>query len=425
MSEPPEPEPPEPEPDEPAPDGSAPDAGASLATNIAHFARALRRAGLRVGPADTIRAVEAVEAAGIGTREEFYWTLHAALVTRHEDMPTFAEAFRLFWRSRDLVAKMIELLSPALRGKDTDERRKAASTRATRALSGTDRTWESERERPEIDIDARFSASGREVLRAKDFAQMTAEELAAARAALARLAMPDDLIATRRRERAARGAIDRRATLRRAARMGGDMILPVAARPRQVAPPLVVLADISGSMSQYTRMFLHFVHALTARRTVRTFLFGTRLTEVTRPMRGTDPDEAMDRISTMVEDWAGGTRIAACLEEFNRLHSRRVLGGRATVLLVTDGLEREDPDLLGRQAERLGMSCRRLVWLNPLLRFEGFEARAGGVRALLPHATEFRSAHSVASIAELCEALSGEGDASSDPRRWLRAARAV
>ena len=399
---------------------------AALATNITHFARALRRAGLRVGPADVIAAVEAVEAAGIGTREEFYWTLHATLVTRHEDAATFREAFDLFWRSRDLVSKMIELLSPALRGKETQERRRAAAQRARDALSATDRQWSSEREKPEIEVDARHSASGREVLRTKDFAQMTAAELRAARAAIAKLAMPHDEVATRRRARSARGRIDPRRTLRRAARTGGDMILPVHSRVRTVVPPVVVLADISGSMSQYTRLFLHFAHALTGVRPVRTFLFGTRLTEVTRDLAGADPDEALEAISLRVLDWAGGTRMAGCLEEFNRLHSRRALGSRTTVLLVTDGLEREDAGLLARQAERLHLSSRRLVWLNPLLRFEGFEARAAGVRALLPHVDEFRSAHSLASIEGLVDALdAARPTRETDPRVWLARARGV
>ena len=393
---------------------------AALATNIAYFARALRRAGLRVGPSDVIAAVEAVEAGGIGTREEFFWTLHATLVTRHEDTATFREAFDLFWRSRDLVSKMIELLSPALRGKDSTERRRAAATRARDAMSATDRRWSSKREPPEIEVDARHSASGREVLRTKDFAQMTAAELRAARAAIAQLAMPRDEVATRRRMRSARGRIDPRQTLRRAARMGGDVILPVYSAPRTLRPPIVVLADISGSMSQYTRLFLHFVHALTDARPVRTFLFGTRLTEVTRDLRDRDPDEALGAISERVLDWAGGTRIAGCLEEFNRLYSRRALNSRTTVLLVTDGLEREDAEALGREAERLHLSCRRLVWLNPLLRFEGFEARAAGVRALLPHVDEFRPAHSLASIDALCDALDASRPTrETDPRVWM------
>ena len=400
---------------------------AALATNIAYFARALRRAGLRIGPADTIRAVEAVEAAGIGTREEFFWTLHATLVTRREDHATFREAFELFWRSRDLVAKMIELLSPALRATDTDDKKRAASTRVAQALAAPDRTWQSEREAPEIEVDARHSASAREVLRTKDFALMTADELRLARQALQRLVLPDDLVRTRRSVRSSRGRIDARLTLRRAARTGGETLVPVRVRPRLVAPSVTVLADISGSMSQYTRLFLHFVHALTAARPrVHTFLFGTRLTDVTRAMRGTDPDEAVERVGSQVADWSGGTRIAGCLHDFNRLYSRRVLSSRSTVLLVTDGLEREDVDGLEREAERLALSCRRLVWLNPLLRFEGFEPRAGGVRAILPHVSEFRSAHSLGSIRELCDALSGERPSrDTDPRQWLARARAA
>ena len=398
----------------------------ALARNVAHFARALRRAGLRVGPADTVAAVEALLAGGIGDREAFYWTLHSVLVTRHEDSPVFEEAFRLFWRSPDLVTKMLKLLSPAVRAKDTQKSR-AGSERAQRALSAPDETWSSKPDRPEIEVDAKLTASAREVLRTRDFALMSADEIAAAKRALAALVLDDDAITMRRRVASPRGRIDMRRTLRRAARTGGDLPIPLHSAPREMVPPIVVLADISGSMSTYTRLFLHFVHALTERRRVETFLFGTRLTRVTRTLRGSDPDVALEAISRQVADWAGGTRMAGCLHEFNKHWSRRLPLGRATVLLVTDGLEREDADLLSREGERLALSCRRLVWLNPLLRFEGFEARAGGVRALLPHVTEFRSAHSLASIEELCAALGGgaAGARAADPRRWLAASLAA
>lgn len=398
----------------------------ALATNVAYFARALRRAGIRTGPSDTVAAVEALIAGGVGTREEFYWTLHSVLVTRHEDTPVFDEAFRMFWRSPDLVAKMIKLLSPAMRAKDT-ERDRAGANRAKRALSTPENTWSKKEEPPEIQVDARLTASGREVLRSRDFAQMTAEEIAAAKRALATLALEDDRLRMRRRTPSPRGRIDMRRTLRRAARVGGDVVIPLTTAPKEMPPPIVVLADISGSMADYTRLFLHFVHALTEVRTVETFLFGTRLTRATRQLRGTDPDEALEAVSRAVPDWAGGTRMAACLAEFNKHWSRRLPLGRATVLLVTDGLEREDADLLSREGERLALSCRRFVWLNPLLRFEGFEARAGGVRALLPHVDEFRSAHSLASIEELCDALGGgaAGAKEADPRRWLAAGRAA
>ena len=181
-------------------------------------------------------------------------------------------------------------------------------------------------------------------------------------------------------------------------------------RSRYSQPPLVVLADISGSMSQYSRIFLHFLHALTdKRKRVHTFLFGTRLTNITRALRAKDPDQALDDVSGQVVDWEGGTRIGETLATFNRKWGRRVLGQGAVVLLITDGLERarDESDLkqLDKEIERLHKSCRRLIWLNPLLRFEGFEPRAAGVRIMLPHVDDFRTVHSLESLGDICAAL--------------------
>ena len=207
--------------------------------------------------------------------------------------------------------------------------------------------------------------------------------------------------------------------MRQGLRTGGGLILPRYRSPRHVHPPLVVLADISGSMSQYTRIFLHFLHALTEkRRRVHSFVFGTRLTNLTRQLRHRDPDEALAECAAAVSDWSGGTRIGEALHAFNRLWSRRVLGQGATVLLITDGLERDDIDRLAREMERLHKSCRRLIWLNPLLRFEGFEAKARGVRAMLPHVDEFRPVHSLEALEDLCHALS------ASPRRGAASAAA-
>ena len=206
-------------------------------------------------------------------------------------------------------------------------------------------------------------------------------------------------------------------------RTGGDLILPRFREPREVHPPLVVLADISGSMSQYTRVFLHFMHALAEkRRRVHTFVFGTRLTNLTRQMRHRDPDAALADSSAAVQDWSGGTRIGETLREFNRLWSRRVLGQGAIVLLITDGLEREDVAELSVEMERLRKSCRRLIWLNPLLRFEGFEPRARGVRAMLPHVDELRPVHTLEALTDLCDSLSSARSREADPRRWLERA---
>jgi len=395
-----------------------------LADNIVHFARVLRKAGLRLGPAAVTDAIEAVQAIGIGDREEFYTALHATLVKRHEDDAVFDEAFRLFWRSRDLVGKMIALMSPVVTRHEEREKRKAGETRVSDALFGGRQDERKERDEPDIEIDARFTASGSELLRKTDFAQMSAAELAEAKRALANLVLPMDEVRTRRFRRSNRPvAIDARATMRHAMRTGGALILPRHREPKTVHPPLVVLADISGSMSQYTRIFLHFLHALSETRRVHAFLFGTRLTNVTRAMRHRDPDLAVEACSQSVTDWSGGTRIGETLKEFNRLWSRRVLGQGAVVLLITDGLEREGIDLLEKEMDRLHRSCRRLVWLNPLLRFEGFEARARGVRAMLPHVDELRPVHNLAAMADLVAALSGETRrGAGDPRRFLPAA---
>ncbi|GMB82335.1 VWA domain-containing protein [Shinella zoogloeoides] len=395
-----------------------------LADNIVHFARVLRKAGLRIGPAAVTDAIEAVEAIGIGEREEFYTALHATLVKRHEDDAVFDEAFRLFWRSRDLVGKMIALMSPVVTRHEEREKRKAGETRVSDALFGGREDPRRERDEPDIEIDARFTASGSELLRRTDFAQMTSAELAAAKRAISDLVLPMDEVRTRRFRRSTRAvAIDARATMRHAMRTGGALILPRHREPKTVHPPLVVLADISGSMSQYTRIFLHFLHALGETRRVHAFLFGTRLSNVTRQMRHRDPDLAVEACSQSVNDWSGGTRIGETLKEFNRLWSRRVLGQGAVVLLITDGLEREGIELLEKEMDRLRRSCRRLIWLNPLLRFEGFEARARGVRAMLPHVDELRPVHNLEAMADLVAALSGEARrGAGDPRRFLPAA---
>ena len=392
-----------------------------IADNIVYFARALRKAGMRVGPASVVDAIDAVLAAGIGTRDDFYWTLHAVLVKRREDHAVFDEAFRLFWKSRELIEKMIAMFSPVAPDAREREKPRAAESRVASAMFAGHEHRQPVREVPEIEIDARMTFSGNEVLRGKDFAQMTADEIAAARQAIARIELPFDKVRTRRFRADPRGPrIDPRAMMRGALRTGGTLILPKWKSPREVHPPLVVLADISGSMSQYTRIFLHFMHALAEKRQrVHTFVFGTRLTNLTRQMRHRDPDEALADCAIAVRDWSGGTRIGDALADFNRLWSRRVLGQGAVVLLITDGLERDDVTGLAEEMERLHKSCRRLVWLNPLLRFDGFEARARGVRAMLPHVDEFRPVHTLAALADLVASLSARGGRDADPRLWL------
>jgi uncharacterized protein with von Willebrand factor type A (vWA) domain len=400
----------------PLPDGERERAG-RLAENIVYFARALRAAGIPVGPGAVLDALEALKVAGVGTRDDFYWTLHAVFVKRHEHSILFDQAFRIFFRRRGYIDQLLAMMLPqALAPPQAPQ---AGATRVHEALfAGLEDKLKKERE---VELDARMTVSDREVLQRKDFAQMTAAEIAAAKDAMKRLVMPLVELRTRRLTPHLHGhVIDIRRTLRASMKGGGDFIDLRFIGPKTRFPPLVALLDISGSMSQYSRIFLHFLHALTdARKRVGTFLFGTRLTNVTRALRERDPDDALAACSAAVPDWSGGTRIASSLRAFNKLWARRVLAQGAIVLLITDGLERDADDTLTFEMDRLHRSCRRLIWLNPLLRFEGFEARARGIKAMLPHVDEMRPIHNLESMAGLVAGLENRGG-SADPKAWLR-----
>ena len=389
-----------------------------LSDNILYFARALRAAGMPVGPGAVLDVLEAVNVARVGDREDFYWTLHAVFVKRHEHSILFDQAFRIFFRKRGYIEKLIASMLPeALPGAP-----KAPPPGAQRIQEALYSGLNTREGKSDIEIDARLTVSDREVLQKKDFAQMTVAEIASAREAIARLTLPLDQVRTRRLSPNRHGhMIDIRRTLRASMKAGGAVIDLKYLGAREKEPPIVALLDISGSMSQYTRLFLHFLHAITdQRKRVTTFLFGTRLTNVTRAIRQRDPDEALAACSVNVADWSGGTRIATSLHTFNKQWARRVLGQGAVVLLITDGLERDADDTLSFEMDRLHRSCRRLVWLNPLLRFEGFEARAKGVRTMLPHVDELRPIHNLESMTELVRALSGQPAKGTDPKTLLR-----
>jgi uncharacterized protein with von Willebrand factor type A (vWA) domain len=396
-------------------------ASGKLAENILYFARALREAGLPVGPGSVLDALAAVEAAGIGDRADFYATLHSVFVKKHEHTILFRQAFDIFWKKRGLLDKLIAMMSPMAEPQKEREPDAGATRVADALFKNQDRT---RHEKPSLDLDARFTMSQEEILQRKDFAQMSAAEIVRAKDLIARLRLPDDAVLTRRLRGDPNGRIDPRRTFRRSLRAGGAIIDLARRAPGTRHPPIVAICDISGSMSEYTRVFLHFLHALTERhRRVHTFLFGTRLTNVTRALKAKDVDDALKLCSASVDDWSGGTRIGRSLHLFNRDWSRRVLGQGAIVLFFTDGLERADAaeaGTLAREMERLQKSCRRLIWLNPLLRYADFEAKASGIRAMLPFVDEFRPIHNLASMADLCRALGSMPKGDTDPRTWLQ-----
>jgi uncharacterized protein with von Willebrand factor type A (vWA) domain len=381
-------------------------AAPAVTENIIGFARALRKAGLNLGPGSVIDAVKAVDTAGFTTREDFYWSLHAVLVKRHEDDPVFDSAFRLFWRRRDpneaILHEMLPI-APVAPAEKPGQRRVQEAFRK----SGIRQIPRPRPPQQELIYDMRGTASDLEIFARKDFAQMSADEIREARRLIVRLPFAREEVRSRRLTANPRGAlIDFRRTLRASLRSGGDLIDLRRRAPSIRRPPLVALLDISGSMSDYSRVVLYFLHALTeARGRVSTFLFGTRLTNVTRALKARDPDSALAACSMAAEDWSGGTWISTSLHDFNKNWSRRVLAQGASVLLVTDGLEREGAGALEREMDRLHRSARRLIWLNPLLRYEGFEPKARGIRAMLPHVDEMRPVHNLESLESLCASL--------------------
>ena len=392
-----------------------------LAGNITHFARALRRAGLPIGPGRVIDAIRAVEAAGFSNKRDFYWTLHACFVNRPEHRTVFAQLFRLYWRDPRYLEHMMAAMLPAIRSVQEDRPAQAAEKRAAEALlDGAEAPpQDNEAETPEedalIEVDASLTMSAAERLRTLDFEQMSLAEMAQAKRVLARLELPVKPLPSRRSMASGRGRIDAARTLRGALRKGGEMHKLAFKTPRPQYPNLVVLCDISGSMSQYSRVILHFLHAVSnARRAgwakVHAFTFGTRLTNITRHLATRDVDAALAAAGAQAQDWEGGTRIGASIEAFNRDWSRRVMGQGAVVLLITDGLDRDAPDDLARQMQRLHLTARRLIWLNPLLRWDGFAPKAAGIRAMLPHVDSFRAGHSIASLEELAAVISKPDD---------------
>ena len=389
------------------------DSGGRLAENIMHFARVLRAAGLPIGPGRVLNAIHAVRTVGIGDRGDFYWTLHAVFINRRDQRELFDQAFHIFWRNPRILERMMAMALPTIRVPGMEE--EELSRRVAEALGAGSEPGQAEAEDgeppEEIVIDAAMTWSDREILQSKDFEQMSAEEIARARAIIARMRLPIMDVPTRRFRPNPHGQrIDMRGTLRKSLRSGGRDI-PLARRSRRWRhPPLVILCDISGSMSRYSRMLLHFMHALTNDRDrVHTFLFGTRLTNITRHLRNRDIDLALDKVTGLVEDWSGGTRIGSCLTDFNRIWSRRVLAQGAVVLLITDGLDREEGNQLEAAIERLHKSCRRLIWLNPLLRYEDFEPKSQGIKIIMPHVDEFRPVHNLDSLSELATVLGRPG----------------
>jgi uncharacterized protein with von Willebrand factor type A (vWA) domain len=392
-----------------------------LAVNVMHFARLLRRAGLPVGPADMLAAEQAISLVDLGDKTQVRTALRATMVHRHEHAEIFDYAFGIFWRDPEAARHAAAMAAIDGQKEHPPEKAPPGARRIAEAFKEPRKPNRQEQDREEVD--AIMTVSDRERLQTMDFEAMSAAEISQAKAEIRRLVLPLDEKRTRRLRPDPHGArTDLRATLRRSLRNGGELSEIAHARRVTRPPPLVVLCDISGSMSRYAQILLHFLHAVANDRDrVHTFLFGTRLSNISRALRARDPEVAFQMVSHAVPDWSGGTRIGEALAAFNHDWSRRVLGQGAVVLLVTDGLDRDGAAGLSENMERLHKSCARLIWLNPLLRWDGFAPKSQGIRAMLPHVDEFRPVHSLASLRTLIESLSRPASA-RDMDRWRNAA---
>lgn len=387
--------------------------GGKLVSNLMLFARLLRYAGFPIGPGKVIDAVDSVREIGIVNRHDFYWTLHAVFVDRVSQRELFEQAFEVFWRAPRVGGHAIN--------PDLGESSRELSRRLSDALYADKRIQTKFALPPaRLERDGVLTYSEQEVLRTRDFEAMSAEEMVRAKAVIKSMRLLLVPVSSRRYRTHSRGRlVDMRASLRASLRSGGSTIYLVRRRNRERPPPLVVLCDVSGSMSRYSRMLLHFVHTLSSdRNRVFGFVFGTRLTNVTRCLREKDVDVALSKVADAVEDWGGGTRIGICLREFNRSWSRRVLAQGAVVLLITDGLDRDAGAGLAQEVERLHKSSRRVIWLNPLLRYDGFEPKSLGMKAILPHVDDFRPAHNLESLADLTSVLRRPAEGTT---QWLTA----
>jgi uncharacterized protein with von Willebrand factor type A (vWA) domain len=374
-----------------------------LLRNLVLFGRVLRGLGLDVNPGRVIDLAQALGHVQIGLKSDFYHASRALLVHRRDDVPLFDQAFDMFWQTPLGEWKLVDLKGRRIR------RVEARPLVAPPALEGSKEGQplpDDAEERTVLEVTKTYSA--RELLRSRDFASLSESEIDEIRRMIADLTWRLGARLTRR-QRSGRGRrIDMRRTLRASLRHGGELLEWRHREPREKPRPLVAICDVSGSMERYTRILLHFTYGLTQGlgQRVESFAFGTRLTRLSRHLRDRDIERALSGVSHAVLDWSGGTRIGECLRSFNFEWGRRVLGGGAVVLLISDGWDTGEPELLAAEMERLQRSCHRLIWLNPLLGSPEYEPLTRGMQAALPHVHDFLPVHNLASLEALARRLS-------------------
>lgn len=367
-----------------------------LLGHVLRFGRLLRLMGVKVNLSQMLELVQAFEVVPISKKEDFFYMARAILVMRHEDYMLFEQAFALYWR----IPEPFEISH-----QKSKKKRPQKMARLPGLFANTMKVLQQEEEERR---EEKPSYSALELLRRKDFSEMTWEEVEAAKAAIASMDWPVSERPTRRMRPGARGhQLDLRRVIRDNLRYGGEPVQLRWRKRKSKRRPLVILCDISGSMERYSRMLLHFLHAFSHRMgNVETFVFGTRLTRITHHLRHRDVDEALDEVGEIVEDWSGGTKIGEAIKNFNYQWARRVLGQGAVMLMISDGWDRGDADELAHEMARLQRSTHRLIWLNPLLGSENYQPIQRGMSAALPFVDDFLPVHNLRSLEQLAGAFS-------------------
>ena len=391
------------------------DGSGHILPNLLRFAEVLRRLGLDAGPANVLDMVRATEHVHIGRRGEFYQAARSIFVHRKQDLPVFDEAFNVFWRKPNTARSGMDLRSMGEQRRFRKPQVSAGSDEPmddALALAGD----------PDDDsvsqVNLTRTYSAREVLRQKDFAQFSGQEIAEARRMMASLRWDLGQRRTRRMTPGDGASLDVRRTLRRSLQYGGELFDLAGRGPKSRPRSLALICDVSGSMERYTRMLLYFIHTIAAGQPIEAFLFATRLTRITRQLRYRSIDQAIAEVSRAVPDWAGGTRIGEAVKTFNYQWLRRTLRGQAIVMIISDGWDRGEPELLARETSRLQRSCHRLMWLNPLLGSPDYQPLTQGMQAALPYVDDFLPVHNMNSLQALADRLSDIGPERAPARAY-------
>ena len=375
----------------------------NLLRNCVLFGRMLRGLGVEITPTQMVDLVDSLRHVNIGQRQDFKNSARTVLISRREHLPLFDQAFDLFWQARERDALLEMNLGELLQ--KPQEQKIEVYRRSPEKENGEKPPLDEEPEEERV-----LTYSDLEILRQKDFSRLDQEEMAAVRRMMLKTEWRLEPRRTRRTVRSTRGDIlDLRRTVRQNLRHGGEL-LRLARKERKVKRrPVVLICDISGSMERYSRVLLQFIYVVTSHLDrVESFVFSTRLTRITRELRRRNIDDALREASAVVHDWAGGTRIGEAIKSFNYEWARRVLGQGAIVMIISDGWDRGDIELLEREMDRLHRSCHRLIWLNPLLGAVDYQPLVRGIKAAMPHIDDFLPVHNLASLEQLAELLAAQ-----------------